>query len=186
MTLVGVFYLCLKVIALGAGLHTFAFTPAMLVPFLKHLVALQLVYHATLWMVRISGLAFYARVCNNAPAFRFHMWIAFGFVTVVFLAQFLILALQCIPLKAVWGDGPGTCLPIRTTFISTAAMTIVCDALVLLIPLRVIWVLQTDLRRKFILAFVLLFGVLYVPPIYVNSVHVSATANSMTIFSAVA
>jgi hypothetical protein len=157
----------------------------MLVPMLKHLVALQLVYHANLWLVRISGLAFYARVCNNAPAFRFHMWIAFGFVTAVFICQFLILALQCIPLKSLWGDGPGKCLSIRATFISTATMTIVCDALVLLIPFRVIWGLQTDLRRKLILAFVLLFGVLYVPPICVNSPPFFATANSMSIFSAV-
>jgi hypothetical protein len=148
---------------------------------LKHLVALQLVYHANLWMVRISGLAFYARVCNNAPAFRFHMWIAFAFVTAVFIAQFLILALQCIPLKALWGDGTGTCLPIRATFISTATMTIVCDALVLLIPFRVIWGLQTNLRRKFILAFVLLFGVLYVSRPCVNSAPLLATADSMTI-----
>jgi hypothetical protein len=166
---VGVWFLCLRVLELGAGLHTFAFTPVMLVPFLKHLVALQLVYHADLWLVRVSGLAFYARVCNNAPAFRFHMWIAFAFVTAVFIAQFLILALQCIPLKALWGDGTGKCLPIRATFISTAAMTIICDALILLIPFRVVWGLQTDLKRKLILAFVLLFGILYVPPVCVTN-----------------
>ncbi len=158
--MVAVMALCLRIIDLGCGLHIWAIPPPQLVLMFKHLVALQLIYTTALWLCRISGLAFYARLCKDVTRFRMHMWAASIFVTSVFITQFLVLALQCIPLKALWGDGPGKCMTTRAAFISTAAMTIVCDSLILLIPIRIIWDLKMNRRRKILLALTLLVGVL--------------------------
>lgn len=152
--------LCLLCVRYGAGIHMAALEPPELVRLIRHVVALQLIYHIGLWVLRMSGLAFYARLWKNADRSRSHMMMASAFVTAVAVAQILILALQCIPLKALWRDGPGQCMTQYAVFISTASMTIVCDSLVLLIPLRIIWHLKMTLRRKIALALVLLFGAL--------------------------
>lgn len=45
-------------------------------------------------------------------------------------------------------------------FVSTAGLTIACDTLILLIPVRIIWQLRMSRKQKLGLAFVLLVGVL--------------------------
>lgn len=158
---VGTLAMCIRVIDLGAGRHIEAITPpAALVKMYQHLVGLQIIYHINLGLCRVSGVAFYARLCKNAGRSGLYMWIAFAFVTAVAVTQILILGLQCIPLKALWRDGPGKCMTQYSVFISTAAMTIICDSLVLMIPLRIIWGLKMNLRRKIALGVVLLIGVL--------------------------
>jgi len=154
--------LCLKIIDLGCGLHIWAIPPPTLVSMFKQLYAVQLIYTTALWLCRVSGLAFYSRLCKDVTRFRTHMWLASIFVTAVFIAQFLILALQCIPIQALWHDGPGQCMTTRAAFISTAAMTITCDSIIMLIPVRIIWDLKMNRRRKILLALTLLVGVLYV------------------------
>ncbi|KAI9755871.1 MAG: hypothetical protein M1815_004532 [Lichina confinis] len=154
--------MCMLVLHYGAGRHIASIPPSQLAVLYKHLVGLQLIYHLGLYVLRVSGLAFYARLWKNADRSRTHMMMGFIFVTVVATAQSLILGLQCIPLKALWKDGPGRCLTQYSVFISTAAMTIVCDSLVLLIPLRIIWHLKMTVRRKVALGVVLLLGVLAV------------------------
>jgi hypothetical protein len=89
------------------------------------------------------------------------MWLASIFVTAVFVTQFLILALQCIPIQALWHDGPSQCMTTCASFIFTGAMTITCDSIILLIPVRIIWDLKMKRRRKMLLALTLLIGVLY-------------------------
>ncbi|KAJ9656266.1 hypothetical protein H2201_008598 [Coniosporium apollinis] len=142
----------------GIGIHTAAITPERFVIMFKLVVALQLVYHIGLCVCRVSGIALYARICQNVKSFQRYMLAAFIFVTLVCIAQTLLLALQCIPLKALWGDGPGKCMGSYTVFLSTASMTIICDTLVLLIPLRILWTLQINLRKKIALGFILLIG----------------------------
>lgn len=160
--MVAIMALVLEIINLGCGLHIWAIPPLMLVSMFKHLYAVQLIYTTALWLCRISGLAFYSRLCKDVTRFRMHMWLASIFVTAVFITQFLILALQCIPIQALWHDGPGQCMTTRASFISTGAMTITCDSIILLIPVRIIWDLKMNRRRKSLLAGTLLVGVLYV------------------------
>ncbi|RMZ75554.1 hypothetical protein DV737_g5229, partial [Chaetothyriales sp. CBS 132003] len=109
----------------------------------------------------MSGLAFYARLTK---AFTFTLWLrgSMVFVTVVFIAQLLILALQCIPLSALWGETEGKCMGSKVSFISTAAMTIVCDSVVLLLPLSIVFRLHASLKRKITLGIVLCFGIMII------------------------
>lgn len=153
--------LSIEVVHYGAGQHL-AFvmqTPEKLVLLLKWLVAAQLVYMANLFLCRISGLAFYARL-NSMPPFVYYLRISFAFVTAVYLAQTLIIALQCIPLATLWNGAPGKCMGSKTVFIATSVLTILCDSLVLLLPLNIVFSIQADLKRRIMLILIMCMGVL--------------------------
>ncbi|OQE33027.1 hypothetical protein PENFLA_c001G07266 [Penicillium flavigenum] len=124
--------LSLMVIHYGSGQHLAAFMsdPGALVHIYKWLVGAQLVYMFNMWLCRISGMAFYARL-NQMPRFTLNIHISFAFVTVVYVAQTLIVALQCVPLAALWGGAEGRCMGSGFVFISTSVLTIICDSLVL-------------------------------------------------------
>ena len=151
--------LSFQVLKYGAGRHIYVLKTAGMVQLYKWLVAAQLVYMLALYVCRISGLAFYARL-NPLPRYRLYLWISFGFVTAVYITQTLIIALQCIPLEALWGAAEGKCMGSKAVFISTAVMTIVCDSLVLVLPLNIVFTVKASLTRKISLAVVLCFGVL--------------------------
>ncbi|PWY74281.1 hypothetical protein BO70DRAFT_354661 [Aspergillus heteromorphus CBS 117.55] len=154
--------LSLQVLRYGAGIHIWALTASEAPLLYQWLVAAQLVYMVALWTCRISGLAFYRRL-NPMPQFQGYLRASFAFVTAVLVAQVLVIALQCIPLAALWGAAEGTCLGSQTVFISTAALTIVCDSIILLLPVKIVFSIRASPARKTALAVVLCFGILYVP-----------------------
>lgn len=146
----------------GAGQHLLALVtdPAKMVRMYKWLVAAQLVYFLTLWVCRVSGLAFYARL-NPLPRFRFYINCSIAFVTAVWVAQTLVIGLQCIPLQALWDQTVhGKCLTTTTVFLSTSILTIICDSLMLLLPLSIVHKLQASIARKITLLIVFCFGIL--------------------------
>lgn len=153
--------LCMMILRYGSGRHLAALVshPEELVKMYKWLVATQMVYMFNLWLCRVSGLAFYARL-NPMPRFILYLRLSFGFVTAVYVAQTLIIALQCVPLAALWGAVEGKCMGSGITFISTGALTIVCDSLILLLPVKIVLSLQAKLARKLALLGILCFGIL--------------------------
>jgi hypothetical protein len=152
----------MMILKYGAGRHLPALlrTPETLVPMYKWLVTTQMVYMFNLWLCRVSGLAFYARL-NPMPPFILYLRLSFAFVTAVWIAQTLIIALQCIPLAALWDQTiEGKCMGSRIVFVSTGALTIVCDSLILLLPVKIVLGLQAKMARKLALLAILCFGVL--------------------------
>ncbi|KAJ5650819.1 uncharacterized protein N7484_004542 [Penicillium longicatenatum] len=153
--------LSIMVVHYGAGEHLadLITDPAKMVKMYKWLVAAQMVYFCALWICRVSGLAFYARL-NPMPQFKVYMRLAFAFVTAVWVAQTLIIALQCIPLQALWDSSiSGKCLTSTQVFLSTSIMTIICDSLILVLPVNIVLKLQVNFARKATLLFVFCFGV---------------------------
>ncbi|KAL1954750.1 hypothetical protein VTO42DRAFT_750 [Malbranchea cinnamomea] len=152
--------LSIMVVHYGSGRHLAALmqTPETLVSMYKWLVAAQLVYMLCLWLCRASGLAFYARL-NQMPRYKLYLRISFGFITAVLIAQMLLIALQCIPLAALWGEVDGKCMGSTVVFIATSVLTITCDSLILFLPLNIILTIKAGLARKISLGIVLCFGV---------------------------
>ncbi|KAL5343251.1 hypothetical protein BJX70DRAFT_394251 [Aspergillus crustosus] len=148
----------LQVLRYGAGQHLAAIDPINAPPLYKWLVAGQLIYMLNLYVCRLSGLAFYARL-NNMPRYVFYLRLSFGFITAVYVAQTLIIALQCIPLATLWGAADGKCISIMVVNIVTATMTIICDSIILLLPVNIIFHLKAKIARKVALGIVLCFGV---------------------------
>ncbi|KAL2817511.1 hypothetical protein BDW59DRAFT_165919 [Aspergillus cavernicola] len=147
----------LQVLRFGAGRHLAAIDPLNAPPLYKWLVAGQLIYMFNLYICRMSGLAFYARL-NNMPKYVFYLRLSFGFITAVYIAQTLIIALQCIPLATLWGGAKGKCVSTMVVNIVTATLTIICDSIVLLLPMNIIFHLKAKVARKVALAIILCFG----------------------------
>ncbi|KAJ5923576.1 hypothetical protein N7454_008821 [Penicillium verhagenii] len=153
--------LSIQVVKYGGGEHLLALIsdPEKMVKMYKWLVAAQMIYFAALWMCRVSGLAFYARL-NPMPRFKLYIRLAFAFVTAVWVSQTLIIALQCIPLQALWDSSiTGKCLTSTQVFLSTSVMTIICDSLILILPVNIVLKLQVNFARKATLLFVFCFGI---------------------------
>ncbi|KAJ5612068.1 hypothetical protein N7510_005262 [Penicillium lagena] len=146
----------------GGGQHLMVIMghPKNLVLMYKWLVAAQMIYFLSLWHCRVSGLFFYARL-NPMPRFQLYLRISFAFVTAVFVSQALVIALQCIPLQALWDPTvKGKCIGSTAVFLSTSVLTIICDSLILILPTKIVLGLQVNLIRKLVLWFVICFGVL--------------------------
>ncbi|KAL4986733.1 hypothetical protein BDW68DRAFT_162676 [Aspergillus falconensis] len=155
--------LCTQILRYGSGRHLDALllkSPESLVRMYKWLVTTQMVYMFNLWLCRVSGLTFYARL-NPMPRFILYLRLSFAFVTAVWVAQSLIIALQCIPLEALWDNSitDKKCMGSAVVFISTGALTIVCDSLILLLPVQIVMGLQAKTARKLALLGILCFGV---------------------------
>ncbi|KAJ5633695.1 hypothetical protein N7528_001537 [Penicillium herquei] len=151
----------IQTVRYGAGQHLMDLisNPAEMVLMYKWLVTAQMIYFTTLWVCRVSGLAFYSRL-NPMPQFQLWMRLSFGFVTAVWITQSLIIGLQCIPLQALWDSSiKGKCMTSTDVFISTSVLTIVCDSLILLLPLNIVNKLQVNTARKISLLFVFCFGI---------------------------
>ncbi|KAL4813479.1 hypothetical protein BDW67DRAFT_177784 [Aspergillus spinulosporus] len=142
--------LCSQILRYGSGRHLVALlkTPETLVRMYKWLVTTQMVYMFNLWLCRVSGLTFYARL-NPMPRFILYLRLSFAFVTAVWVAQSLIIALQCIPLEALWDTSitDKKCMGSAVVFISTGALTIIVMGL------------QAKTARKLALLGILCFGV---------------------------
>ncbi|KAL4862164.1 hypothetical protein BDV12DRAFT_190612 [Aspergillus spectabilis] len=129
-----------KVVQYGAGRHLAALVqnPAGMVLMYKWLIAAQITYFFVLWICRLSGIAFYSRL-NPIPRFALYLRISYGFVTTVY-----------------WSNPDHRSAML---FISTSVMTIICDSLVLFLPINIIITIKAKLVRKLALGFVLCFGV---------------------------
>jgi hypothetical protein len=101
-------------------------------------------------------------LCPTQPDAAIHLipQIVFCLLTAVYIAQTLISVLQCILLAALWGAVEGKCMGSKIVFISTGALTIACDSLILLLPVKIFMSLQAKLARKFALLGILCFGAL--------------------------
>ncbi|RDW64420.1 uncharacterized protein DSM5745_09831 [Aspergillus mulundensis] len=126
--------LCTQILRHGSGRHLRALileSPESLVKMYKWLVTTQMVYMFNLYLCRVSGLTFYARL-NPMPRFIFYLRLSFAF---------------------------GRCIGSGVTFISTGALTIACDSLILLLPIRIVMGLQAKTARKVALLGILCFGI---------------------------
>lgn len=150
-----------KLLDCGAGLHQAAITPAMTYPLFKYRITSQSFYMATLWLCRSSGLLFYARIGGELPRFKTYLWMAFAFCTATLITQVMLVFFQCIPLASSWNHNvPGRCLGPYVVFIPAGTLAIVCDGLILFLPLKIVFTMHATLFKKFILGVLLCFGVL--------------------------
>jgi hypothetical protein len=103
--------LSIKVIDYGAGKHIAAISPVDLDRLFEHLVAVQLMYLITLWLCRISALAFYARITAGIVELQTILVISWVVVSLTLVAQLLFVSLECIPLEKLWNRRlKGKCL----------------------------------------------------------------------------
>lgn len=121
-------------------------------------VASQVTYVLLLTAARASILLLYRRIFNLAkPWFRV-AWYSNAFFVIGFCIAILVaLPFQCKgkPLSTIW-DSPADCKTNHNDPVIIGFVNAVIDMFILILPIRMVWVLQISAKRK--LAVCCIFG----------------------------
>jgi len=104
---------------------------------------------------KISIASFLLRIMPN----RYHrraIYFVTGLAVIAGLALFFIVFLQCIPLSRAWDKSlGGSCINVDVIIISTyvySAFAVLTDLTLTILPIHLIWNLQSDRKTKIALA----------------------------------
>lgn len=116
-------------------------------------------YLACLGFIKTSVLCFYTRLGDHYLTRMSYAMI--GVVTSQAVANVLVAAFQCQPVKKAWAStSPGHCVDINVFYLCNAALNIFTDILTYSLPVRVIFNLQIPRKQKIALVFTLSLGLL--------------------------
>ncbi|KAF1972783.1 hypothetical protein BU23DRAFT_508119 [Bimuria novae-zelandiae CBS 107.79] len=108
-------------------------------------------YLSSIALTKISILLFYLRIFPN-PRFRLLVWVAIAYCIGYILGTTLALIFQCKPLNLAWtrwdNEHPGKCFNLNLLGWMTAALNIVGDLIVILLPLHELSKLAMTRRKK--------------------------------------
>lgn len=161
--------LSIELINLGSGRH-FAYIEYVLdVPTVLRTQVLDFVAHiiytTALLLCRISGLAFYYRVCGLHNNFLIAIKVVFCILVAGFLPQIFLLIFHCKPVTGYWPYGwepvapRYTCLQWGIVYSVNSSVSLLCDLLLFGIPIAMLRTLEMSRKRKIQLAGILLPGV---------------------------
>ncbi|KAK1255966.1 hypothetical protein MKX07_008225 [Trichoderma sp. CBMAI-0711] len=135
-------------------------TQPNLVIILKLTITYALTYTACITIVKLSILSFYLRVFPNSTL-RIATQIVIGIVSLWGLGSVLMFFFVCRPFEATWNPlVGGTCADRIATFLAVGAYNIISDIIILALPLRTIWTLNTRSQMKVALTVLFLTGLL--------------------------
>ncbi|KAH0335792.1 hypothetical protein KCU81_g8859, partial [Aureobasidium melanogenum] len=164
--------LCLVLIYEGSGRHIAYIQYVLTLPEVEKTevvdYAAHLIYTATLYFCRLSGLAFFSRICSTHPTFRIAIWACGAFLTAAFIVQFLLILLHCLPVTGLWPYAWQTtsrtykCLNWGVVYVTNSGLSLVNDIFLFSIPIAMISVLQLPKGRKIMLTIVMLPGTLVI------------------------
>ncbi|GAB0132551.1 hypothetical protein EsDP_00000984 [Epichloe bromicola] len=161
--------LCIHLINLGSGRH-FVYIKYVLpvdVVILTEVLdfAAHIVYTTSLLLCRVSGLAFYHRICGMHRGFMTSIYVVGGFLVAGYLPQLFLIIFHCQPVTALWpygwepGAGQYKCLQWGLVYSVNSSVSLVCDLLLFGIPVAMLRILEMPKKRKVQLALILLPGV---------------------------
>ncbi|EOD52742.1 cfem domain-containing protein [Neofusicoccum parvum] len=117
-------------------------------------------YLSALPLLKISILLFYLRIFPE-KGFRKMVFVTMGLCAGYAIAFVLVSVFQCKPIKYAWlqwdDEHEGTCNNINAQGWSSAALNVILDMIVIILPLPQLWQLQLNKRKKFLL--LLMFSV---------------------------
>ncbi|KAI0189870.1 hypothetical protein F4808DRAFT_445268 [Astrocystis sublimbata] len=156
---------------IGLGLHSevvAAHNPLFLLEGAKLLYVAIFFFDTTISLPKLSAIFFYARIFNvkaNNRRFIIHLWIAGGLVTGWIVSSLISTIFQCTPIEKAWNPMlPGTCINTFAWYLTTAAISVIVDFYILLLPVPQIWALELSLQRRIYLlaAFFLTYSVIVI------------------------
>ena len=132
-------------------------------------MAYEIIYFATLAATKLSILTFYTRLFPTR-SFKLAARIMTGVVTAWLIATILVSVFSCNPVRAFWTHEPGsTCIVSEQFYIANAVPNIITDAVILALPIHMVWQLHTSKWERVALTFIFLLGSLYVSPNFQSS-----------------
>ena len=80
-----------------------------------------------------------------------------------YIATFFVKIFVCVPRARIWNKSvPGRCLDNAAVLNANGIFNLLTDVIILLVPLKAVWGLQLDRRRKIGVVMVFTLGFLYV------------------------
>lgn len=160
--LITVSLIILRMSLKGFGLHYWNVPTVNAVELLKLFYVCQMLYVAVQIFSKVAILAFYSRLFPNFIRwFRWSLRSMIAFMFVHGLVFFLLIVFQCWPIRSIWDKTitDAKCLPVSAVIGFTgAALSIVEDMIILLLPLPVVWNLQMSTRKKIGVIFMISVG----------------------------
>ena len=130
-----------------------------------------LLYNPVLGLVKWSIIIFLMRLEDRRKMTRWTLWGLLVFNLAHMVSVFLVVVFQCSPVHMYWNhhktdqvvDGQivnekYTCIDQASFSLSTAAIAVMTDVAILLVPIAMMWKLRMHLRRKLAVVFVLSLG----------------------------
>ncbi|KAG9249758.1 uncharacterized protein F5Z01DRAFT_668290 [Emericellopsis atlantica] len=164
--------LCIKLIRLGSGRHFDYIQYVLDMPTIQRTEVLDFVAHilytTSLLLCRLSGLAFYHRLCSVNPRFLLAIKIVFAIMIIGYISQLFLIILHCIPVTGLW---PYTfqpdydkyrCLQWGLVYSVNSAVSLACDLFLFGIPVLMIRMLNISRKKKIQLGGILLPGILVI------------------------
>ena len=111
-------------------------------------------------MTKIAILTLYLRLAVQ-KTFRRIIWGCMIFVVISATASVLASMFQCRPIHKAWdavGQFRGSCLNVNSLFFANAGLEIFQDALIYVLPMRMLYQIQIPLRQKIALMGVFAVG----------------------------
>ncbi|KAI9933726.1 hypothetical protein MW887_004798 [Aspergillus wentii] len=144
----------------GLGVHISEVPPNQLTIYLKTLASGSFLYTLCVACIKLSILALYKRLFP----------IKFMVNSVNFVAALLVLwafgvcligAVTCIPFEKLWNPMiPGGCIDLPKFYYGSQVPNIVSDAVILVMPMRVVWLLPISNKQKTLLSGIFVLGFL--------------------------
>ncbi|RDW94961.1 hypothetical protein BP5796_00724 [Coleophoma crateriformis] len=127
----------------------------------KYSYATQLLYNPILALIKTSILLFLLRLTGQKSAVRKSIYALLVLNNLMMVTVFLLTTFQCLPIAAMWDRiafANARCINFPDFVTGTAAVSVLTDALVLVLPTWIVYDLQVHKRQKIMLVGILSFG----------------------------
>lgn len=142
------------------GKHIWTLSHDTIIQFAKIAYAIVILYTSSFTLTKISILLQYLRIFN-VTNIRKLCYIQIAIVSVYGVWLFFSSVLNCVPIARNWDKTvQGKCLPTTPLWLTNAALNILTDIMIVLLPMPVISSLMLPLKQKLWLTIVLAFGLL--------------------------
>ncbi|OAG05522.1 uncharacterized protein CC84DRAFT_1067354, partial [Paraphaeosphaeria sporulosa] len=142
----------------GMGRHIQALTLEDGIKSLKALFASIMMYNFGLTFTKASIVLQYMRISIDQNV-RNACWVAMGVVVALCVEAFFANVFACSPVPKFWDDRiPGRCINKTAMYYANAAISVVTDVALVILPIFIIRKLQLRRREKYTLAFILGLG----------------------------
>lgn len=124
-------------------------SPSKLTTWAKFALIFPLVYLAAVVLPKLSILVLYLRIFIKRTD-RIACWATAAFLIANWLGATVALFCMCMPLDFLWDKTipDGHCIDINAGYRWSSLMNIITDVVMLILPLPVIWKIQTSMRLK--------------------------------------
>ncbi|KAI8942221.1 hypothetical protein NX059_000304 [Plenodomus lindquistii] len=158
--LITVSVIILQMSNMGFGRHYWQVPVENGVSLLQLYYVCQMLYVLVQVFSKVAILSLYSRLFPDfIKWFHRSVWGMIIFMLVHGLAFFLMVVFQCLPIKSIWDKTiTGKCLPVNIAIGYTGAgLSIAEDFIIMVLPMRPLWKLQMNTRKK--VGLMLLLGV---------------------------